>query len=726
MFKHKKAVAFIMCILICSSAAAPTSAFIFADDDTTASQSIEEDTTEESPATDSITSGDYTYSLNDDSTACIESYTGSETDISIPETIDGINVTSIGESAFVSSAVTSVHIPAGITNISLNNPFIECTSLKEFTVDSANSEYSAVDGVLYAENGTMIVCYPSAKEGTSFTIPEGVTDIGIASIYQTQLTEIKLPTTLLYLNRHGLSYNERLTSIDFSNTGLTIIDDMAMSFCTSLSSVTFSDTLTEIGGAAFAGCTALKNIEFPASLTDIYQNAFAATGLSKVTIPATVTTIGYCAFGYDENLQPLSSFVIYGEAGSAAETYCTDSDEDYEYTNSFTFKTLDEKEDDVDSLESLESIEFGDYTYAEVDGEAYITACVSGESTIEVPSEINGLPVTNIYGGAFFQNGASKIVLPDTIKTIEPLAFYMCSSLIDITIPDSVITIKAQAFADCTSLEKITLPGSCSEFGEDVFLGCTELKEITVSSADGGILSADDGILFSSDKTIIYAYPASKEGSSYKAPSNVTEIAVSAFSGNTQLESIKLPSVVTINNYAFENCSKLKSVELSKELTTIGDCAFYNCSSLKGIRLYDKIESIGKVAIGFIYDDSSSADVVADGFKIYASKDSGGARYASTNSIECISNTVSIFGQNVQYALIYIIIGILAVIVLVIAGIIIGKFVKKNRQKKETAQIKADAQKKMAERKKTEAEAENCSSETTSDSNRKESENEIK
>lgn len=195
MFKHKKAVAFIMCILICSSAAAPTSAFIFADDDTTASQSIEEDTTEESPATDSITSGDYTYSLNDDSTACIESYTGSETDISIPETIDGINVTSIGESAFVSSAVTSVHIPAGITNISLNNPFIECTSLKEFTVDSANSEYSAVDGVLYAENGTMIVCYPSAKEGTSFTIPEGVTDIGIASIYQTQLTEIKLPTT---------------------------------------------------------------------------------------------------------------------------------------------------------------------------------------------------------------------------------------------------------------------------------------------------------------------------------------------------------------------------------------------------------------------------------------------------------------------------------------------------------------------------------------------------
>ena len=55
------------------------------------------------------------------------------------------------------------------------------------------------------------------------------------------------------------------------------------------------------------------------------------------TIPASVSEIDYCAFGYDSDLKAVSGFVIYGESGSEAEYYATAVDLDNDYENNFTF-----------------------------------------------------------------------------------------------------------------------------------------------------------------------------------------------------------------------------------------------------------------------------------------------------------------------------------------------------------------------------------------------------
>lgn len=687
MFKHSKFTAFIMSLLVCAAAIAPQTASVYADNETETSVS---DPAEDSDITtennDYIVSGDFSYSVTELGSVCIEGYTGTDSELVIPGSIDGKEVTRINKYALENCHAVSIHFPATITYISGENPFLQCTELKEITVDEENENYTAADGILYSKDKLELLCYPQAKEDDSFKIPDGVETIGTAAFYQTSLRELALPSSLTTVKRHGFSSNEVLASVDMSGTAITSIGDMAFSYCTALSDVKFPESLLEIGSGAFAGCTALNEITLPEALTTIGQNAFAATGLTEVTIPATVTNIGYCAFGYDENLEPLESFVIIGEANSAAQVYATDTDEDYEYANNFTFKTVSQAETE---LEELESMEYGDFLYAEVDGEAYITGCISIDTTIEVPSEINGLPVTCIYGGAFFQSGARSIILPDTLKSIEQIAFYMCSELTSITIPDGVTAISNNAFDSCISLETVTIPGTCETIGDEIFYGCSSLKEISVSGAEGGNYLSENGILYNKDKTILVAYPAAKEGKSFKVPSGVKEIAVSAFCDCTALEKVDISSVSIIGAYAFENCTSLKSVKFSKNIESIDVCAFYGCTALVSVRLWNA-PSIGAYALGFYYDSNNSTDAVIDGFKIYADENSDGYNYAQMCGIECITNTYYILGFNVVKGFVYTISGILAAAVLAVIGFIIGKNVKK----KKAAQADASAVKK--------------------------------
>jgi hypothetical protein len=67
-----------------------------------------------------------------------------------------------------------------------------------------------------------------------------------------------------------------------------------------------------------------------------------------------VDTIGYCAFGYEKDMETSNSnFVIYGVSGSAAQTYATDTDSEYDYTNNFTF--ISKTDDQIAEMLSGES-----------------------------------------------------------------------------------------------------------------------------------------------------------------------------------------------------------------------------------------------------------------------------------------------------------------------------------------------------------------------------------
>lgn len=644
-----------------------------------------------------ISSGDYQYSVDKNGEACLESYTGTDTNVIIPDKIDGKTVTSLGKT-FHDTEIVSVTFNNTIDDID-ENTFINCYLLTEINVPDENEYFESKDGILFEDDMKTLLCYPSAKDGDTYTIPEGVTDIGIAAFYETKLQKITFPSSLEYIDRHGISYNQRLTDVDLSNTVLVGVGEMSFAGDSSLKNLSFPVSLYEIGSGAFAQCTSLKSVTLPENLATIGQNAFAATGLTEITIPASVETIGYSAFGYDENLEPVDNFVIKGVSGSAAQTYATDSDDEYDYKNDFTFIATDSEQ-----YEELEGIPFGDFEYAEKDGEAYITLCKSSETSVEIPNEINGLPVTVIYGMAFYQSGVESVKLPDSLKRIEIMAFYDCDSLKSIDIPEGTEEIMAQAFYECNNLSEINIPSTCTTIGSNAFASCKNLSAINVDESNSAYKSVN-GIVFSSDGTELVKYPDGKD-SFYKVPDSVKSIADYAFSENPNITELDLNNVESIGvdslsfcgnlkkvsgkklksigEYALYECTELTELKLSSDLETVGQYAVYQCPKLLSVRLGKNIKEINECAFGYIYDEANSTNLKLANFVIYADKNSGGAEYAETCGFQTESGTVQIGSHVVNTIFLIVIASGAGAVIIAVVTVIIVKSCKKKKKKTET------------------------------------------
>lgn len=700
MFEYKKITALLASMLICMTALVP-SVNTFAEDTTeltsetvTGNDAADATAPEETAAddsmtdnavsdSDSITSDNFVYSVIDDGNICIEGYNGTETDIVIPETIDGLTVTEINGKAFGDTPdqpYETISIPATVTYISEDNPFMYCPSLREITVSPENKDYIIENGVLYTSDKELLICYPPAREGKSFDIPEGVKEIGLSAISNTALTEIKFPSTLENIRRFGLSENSGLRSADMSGTGLQVVDIAGFAECTSLSEVVFPDTLVYIETGAFMNCSSLAEITLPDSLTYIGQYSFTGTALTKIVVPDSVTEIGYCAFGYSDENTPVDNFLIVGSYNSAAHRYSTDSDEEYDYKNEFAF-TTPEADAEQSEYNSLDKDVYEDFEYTAINGDAVITRCFSVLPTVEVPSEINGMTVTRIYTSAFESSQAEEIIIPESVKTIDKLAFYNCSYLRTLTI-EGAETIGDSAFVMCSSLTDLTISGNCQTIeGDEPFISCSILENITVTDGDGAY-SSENGVLYNKDKTALLAYPASKADKEFKVPSRVKEISVSAFCNNNYLETVDLSGVERIGAYAFEGSRKLKKAVLSDSLKTVEIYAFADCPAMNGIRIPESVETISDYAFGYKFDDSGSNSetdnmIPVDGFKIYAESGSKAYNYAKACNIEVISGTVEIFGKNVVKGFLWAVGGVAVVLIAGLAGFGIFRNVKK-------------------------------------------------
>lgn len=739
MFNHKKTAAFLAGLMIClSTAAAPVSAYAENEEETATVETVdelEEEMLEEAydPTADYIVSGDFSYTLNSNGLVCIQDCSAEGTELVIPDTIDGIAVAELGRTAFgtddTKCPFEKITIPASVEYISSNNPFIYCKQLKEIVVDSANEEYAVSDGVLYTKDMKTLVCYPQKLGGGSFTVPDGVEEIAAAGLYNTELNDIKFPSSLTMLGYFSLGSLKQLTAVDFSGTALSGIDSFVFSGDAALSDVKLPDTLYSIGGGAFHQCNALKEITLPENLGYIGQYAFMDTGLKSIEIPSSVTEIGYCALGYKTNTAgneiPVEGFTVIGQYGSAAFTYCSDADSDYEYSNDFTFMTPEQAEQQSE-LVAQERFTEDSYEYAVINGNAVITLCTSGEAIIDVPEKLGGYTVTEIYPIAFSSSMATVINLPETVTNIHEMAFYNCQYIKDLTLPQSVKNIGNNAFDNCialetinlggaetigqtifyncTALKSVTLSGNCKEItengdGDIAFIDTTALQEIIVTDGDGNY-SSENGVLYNKDKTILMVYPPEKAEKEFKAPDSVKEIRQSAFYNNKNLETVNISKVEKIGTYAFENCAVLRNVRTSKNLKAIGAYAFFNCMELKELRIEDKVETIGNYAFGYYYNEEAdtengeSTDALIDGFKLYCKKNSSVYNYALPQGITVVTGTYDIFGRNVDEKAVYVFGGIFGAAILALIGILTGKSIKK----KKTAKQDEERRKAIAER----------------------------
>ncbi len=96
----------------------------------------------------------------------IVGYSGADTDVSIPETLDGRWVTALGDLAFAEAGFTSVRIPLSVTTVGAN-PFYNCEELLSIDVAESHPTLAAADLVLFSRPDRRLVSYPAGLQLTA-------------------------------------------------------------------------------------------------------------------------------------------------------------------------------------------------------------------------------------------------------------------------------------------------------------------------------------------------------------------------------------------------------------------------------------------------------------------------------------------------------------------------------------------------------------------------------
>jgi hypothetical protein len=143
---------------------------------------------------------------------------------SLTNVIIGNGVTSIGDFAFLwCTSLTSVTIPNSVTNM-WYNAFYDCASLIAINVDAANPFYASVAGVLFDKSLTTLILYPMGRAG-GYTIPDGVTSIGVIAFFGCPLTNATIPNSVTNIGGNAFSQCRSLTSILFKGNAPSIDTD---------------------------------------------------------------------------------------------------------------------------------------------------------------------------------------------------------------------------------------------------------------------------------------------------------------------------------------------------------------------------------------------------------------------------------------------------------------------------------------------------------------------
>ena len=223
--------------------------------------------------------------------------------IEIPSAIDGIAITSIGNAAFYNcTGLTSVTIPDGVTSIG-NNAFFGCTGLTSVTIGN---------GVTSIGDSAFVYCYclVEVRNLSALNITAGSSDYGYAGYHAKRVYkdgESYLHTTddgfIFYddgTNIWLVGYSGRETDLSLPvsyNGKQYAIYQYVFRNCKGLTSVTIPDSVTSIGEGAFYNCSGLTNVTISDSVTSIGYEAFRyCTGLKSVTIPDSVRCIRAYAF----------------------------------------------------------------------------------------------------------------------------------------------------------------------------------------------------------------------------------------------------------------------------------------------------------------------------------------------------------------------------------------------------------------------------------------------
>ena len=293
-----------------------------------------------------------TIDTNEDGTADAVALTDCDTSvttITVPDTIAGLPVTSIGRSAFAwCSDLVSITLPDTLTTISTNAfyqceslvslaipeqvseiavaAFVGCDSLRFISVDADNQCYSSQNGVLFDKEQTTLLCYPASHSTTRYSIPDTVTMIYDYAFYECRnLLSVTMPDSVTRICSWAFAYCNALTDITIPDS-VTSISTHAFYHCSGLKSVSIGSGIKTIARYTFYSCSGLQTVSIPKTVTSIQASAFESCSLlATINIWNPDCTIADSAATICNSATSDGEFVFYGAvrgfADSGAQTY---------------------------------------------------------------------------------------------------------------------------------------------------------------------------------------------------------------------------------------------------------------------------------------------------------------------------------------------------------------------------------------------------------------------
>jgi len=583
----------------------------------------------------------------------------------------GEGVERIEKSAFLRTSIAELVIPSTVRFIG-SSAFSNISTLTSVTCNSTDIEIEVYAGYSssgytginpfdstpwytnqpdgYVRFGNTLISYKGTiPENTSLVIPTGITRVSAYAFYNQMgivsvvipdsvesvgasafsgcknVKEITGPAEFMSRNVFSISTNNGMTHIvKVTITSGKAITNGALEGASSLESLEIADSVETIGERAFYNCDKLTTVVLPANLKEIGKTAFSSCNeLASVTFKNGITTIGDYAFSYCEKLTSITIPASVKSIGQEAFRQCSALSYVKVEGEDTTFgadpfrdcKALSEVYLPASQLSAVPSV----YNYTST-----ITLYITSGTTIKARA-LSG------------RTSIEKVVMCDTITTIEDEAFYACYSLKSISFSKKLETIGASAFSagtgsgnKTTLIETLEFPDSLRSIGRFAFYGSTKLTSVKFNEGLASIgeyafsncplltsVTLPDSVFwvdkpneseYAFDETVktvvapAYAYQLFK--CRYLVNVTVTKGDIAAntfasFDNNSPLVSVTLKEGVTsIGEQAFCR-AKITSIVIPSTVKTIGRCAFYGCSSLTSVTLNEGLEMIDKEAFIF-------------------------------------------------------------------------------------------------------------------------------
>lgn len=556
--------------------------------------------------------------------------------------LDIENVKSIGKNAFAKLPFSALEINQ-VDTIG-ESAFAGCDKLENPVIQNVKTigaSAFAGSGAQTDDNKVLLDSIQNvgsrAFEGCQFTSAD-IRDLEKVTTYTDPETKIE----------YSPFAKSSIKKVEFSDETKNTVCTKAFKNVTSLQSVELAycftyGNISTIDASAFEGCVNLTDINLSDKLTTINGLAFYNTGLTEITVPASLTKIT-TASAAGKNVGPFAGGVLRkvtfadGVTKSLQGMFMgTTSLEEVVLPESL--KTIDQNTfKDCSGLKKLSVVksdqETGEYVAAEenvLDTVENINAgafngCSSLETlTLKNVAKIDSSDTNRTFGGcmslkkvsvtgvtttdntgkttlsttigtsAFKDNKALKEINLDTIKTVSQEAFRGCGVADDGTDPatltlNNVNAIGALAFYGC-GFKAVQIPRQLTS------VATGKIDGVEYGPFAGGKLeTVSFGTLINTipDNLCMNTTSLQKiELQSVKA--SLKTIGKNAFKGCTSVEEVTIPQgISTVSNSAFEGCSGLTDVTIAAK--TINAKTFAECTNLKAVKMEEGVTTIQGMA----------------------------------------------------------------------------------------------------------------------------------